>query len=249
MVCLNLLQNRVSTCQIKSTSFLRQSVTIWIPTLLKLLLPLAPAPSLHQMRKNHWQEWEIQIQVVWDTHLVHDGPTKIFCKLSYFIYLGYCNSNCMVTRLNLSIPKPADDLLALVTEIAPLTAVTSTKTGKTTTKQGVKLMEANESLTARYASQCQWCLWSKSFFYSRLRNLFAIEYLKSHSPTVSEFKAIYDALDHDVNKVNLYSFFHVFFPLTILSMYSNTKCYLVKRNERLHQSQALLNRTQRWDLE
>ncbi|KIJ97245.1 hypothetical protein K443DRAFT_10023 [Laccaria amethystina LaAM-08-1] len=38
-----------------------------------------------------------------------------------------------------------------------------------------KLMQANSSLSAR--------------------NLFAIDYLKTHTPTVAEFKEIYDALD------------------------------------------------------
>jgi hypothetical protein len=72
---------------------------------------------------------------------LHDGTqaTKIFCKLLYFIY-----------SRNLSIlPKPADDLLALVTNTAPVTTVTAVT--KTTTKRVAKLMEANESLTARYA--------------------------------------------------------------------------------------------------
>jgi hypothetical protein len=56
----------------------------------------------------------------------------------------------MITRLNLSIPKPAEDLLAPVTNTAPATTVTGAVT-KTTTKRVAKLMEANESLTARYA--------------------------------------------------------------------------------------------------
>lgn len=33
------------------------------------------------------------------------------------------------------------------------------------------------------------------------RNLFTIKYLKSHSPTVSEFKSVYDALDKPTLKV------------------------------------------------
>ncbi|KAF8890251.1 hypothetical protein CPB84DRAFT_1826411 [Gymnopilus junonius] len=41
-----------------------------------------------------------------------------------------------------------------------------------------------------------------SIYYSMTaRNLFAIEYLKNHSPTVAEFKAIYDALDKVTIKV------------------------------------------------
>lgn len=59
----------------------------------------------------------------------------------------------MILRSNLSIPKPAEDLLAPINSAAPLDAVTSVTTGKTTTKRGVKLMEANDSLTARYATQ------------------------------------------------------------------------------------------------
>ena len=71
-----------------------------------------------------------------------------------------------------------------------------------------------------------------------IRNLFAIEYLKTHSPTVSEFKAIYDALDRDVIKVSLFFFSWVTLPLTILSLYRNTKHSLAKRNEKVHQLQA-----------
>ena len=57
----------------------------------------------------------------------------------------------MIPRSNISIPKPAEDLLAPVITSAPLaTAVTSVT--KTTTKRGVKLMEANDSFTARYAT-------------------------------------------------------------------------------------------------
>ncbi|KDR76789.1 hypothetical protein GALMADRAFT_139667 [Galerina marginata CBS 339.88] len=72
---------------------------------------------------------------------------------------------------NMAIPRPAEELRAPVVNgpAAPSTSRARENNGST------KLMQANNSLSAR--------------------NLFAIDYLKTHTPTTAEFKAIYETLD------------------------------------------------------
>ncbi|KAF8154952.1 hypothetical protein B0H34DRAFT_860719 [Crassisporium funariophilum] len=71
----------------------------------------------------------------------------------------------------MAIPRPAEELRAPVVNgpAAPSTSRARETIGST------KLMQANNSLSPR--------------------NLFAIDYLKTHTPTVAEFKAIYETLD------------------------------------------------------